>query len=372
MKKKILLAAGGAALCIAAVAVIICMSLGKSGNSDVPEFVFPESSAVIPETAAGETSSPETSAPEAAPSEPLPTLLTSRDPKNGFELSFDGFTITVRGRSDKEEISVIYLESDKSSTSAQPQYSGEEITAVVTGKRGLNDFDTLRIGKHLNYRLRVTETGYEPVDTSELAESNTAATKTVVTLPAEGVAEYVDAEKDPERISETLAQVKAISDEVCEGISDDYDKLRALSDWVSANIYYDFDSRDASVTPETLCLSHVLETHRSVCGGFSTLFSALCAAQGITCLNIRGTALNSGLCYAEPHESDALHEWNLVILDGKHIWVDTVWNTYNTYKGGEYHRGSVTLEYFDVPDEVFALDHRAERCELRDYFSLTE
>ena len=193
-----------------------------------------------------------------------------------------------------------------------------------------------------------------------------------MTLPAEGVAEYVDAEKDPERIAEALAQVKAISDEVCEGLNDDYDKLRALSDWVSTNIYYDFDSRDNSVTPETLCLSHVLETHRSVCGGFSTLFSALCAAQGITCCNIRGTALTSGLCYAEPHESDALHEWNYVILDGRHIWIDTVWNTYNSYKNGEYHAGSVSMEYFDVPDEVLALDHRASRCEQRDYFALTE
>lgn len=369
MNKKILLAAGGcAAVCIAA---IICMSLGKSGNSDVPEFVYPESSSGSPEASDYEPAAPET-APSEPTAEPVPTLLTSHDPRNGFELSFDGFTINVRGRSDKEEISVIYLESDKSSTSAEPQYNGNEITAAVTGKRGLNDYETLRIGKHLNYRLHVTETGYEPVDTSEISESNAAATRVVIMLPAEGVAEYVDAEKDPERIAETLAQVKAISDEVCEGLNDDYDKLRALSDWVSTNIYYDFDSRDNSVTPETLCLSHVLETHRSVCGGFSTLFSALCAAQGITCCNIRGTALTSGLCYAEPHESDALHEWNYVILDGRHIWIDTVWNTYNSYKNGEYHRGSVSMEYFDVPDEVLALDHRASRCEQRDYFALTE
>ena len=93
--------------------------------------------------------------------------------------------------------------------------------------------------------------------------------------------QHITSSGDPETARQVLSRVRELSDEICVGITGDYDKLRAISQWVSRNMYYDKDASEKGVTEDMLTLEHVLEYHRSVCFGWSNLFSALCQAQGI-------------------------------------------------------------------------------------------
>ena len=354
----------------------ILLSGCSQKTASVPEFVFPESSDAddvslhVSLEADTETEEPYKSAEDAPADEPV-YVVTSHDPLHYIEMTFDGFTITARGRYDGTVLRGVSL----CGTEAAPVYEGDCFTAEITAPNPGAGYVSIvfEFDRHKeDFRLCVTESGCRLADASENAADNSAAADMMVPLPSEGVAEYICPDKNPEHIAAVLAQVREISDLVCDGQESDYDRLRALAAWVSENIYYDFDARDSSVTSQTLSIENVLETHRTVCGGFSTLFSALCQAQGIECYNIRGTAINTGMCYAEVYGTDAMHEWNYAVIDGRRVWVDTVWNTFNSYIDGSYNSGTVYYQYFDPAENVLALDHSAARCEWRDYFALEQ
>ncbi|MGN1118737.1 MAG: transglutaminase domain-containing protein [Oscillospiraceae bacterium] len=370
----------------AAAAVLLCACGAK--NTSAPEFHYStaasreesaassaESSAVsTPESSTDIQASAESTIEDAEKPENAAraSLVTSHDPKNRVTISFDGFTIYVEGRL-QQQVELVCLASEGRAKGSAPEYSGGDFSVQFTGSRTIGSFDTLMIYTETgvrDYRIAVTEDGFLPVDIGANAADNTAALNLKLTLPEDGVKEYISFDLDPQKIAEALSQVQEISDTVCANITDDYEKLRALAQWVSDNIYYDYDARNNDVTPETLCLSHVLETHRTVCGGFSTLFAALCQAQGLECFNIRGRALNTGISYAEDYGTDAMHEWNYAVIDGRGIWIDTVWNTSNAYSREEYRPGRVHSQYFDPTDEAFALDHHAQICEYRDFFAV--
>lgn len=356
--------------CAAAALAALLLCACSRAADDVPEFVFSEKTTAA--TTPTELSATEpTAEPTDEPAEEVspvpagkPVLLTSSDPLHRFQITFDGGKLFIEGVYDGEEVTEIILDGNRTI----PVYEGERFTAELSAEAFGNGYSSLLfgIGGHIiDYRIARSAAGFAPVDISKNAENNRTVAALAAPLPEEVLAEYIG---DPERRGELLAQVKELSDTVCEGLTDDYDKLRALAGWVSANIYYDFDAAHTEVTAQTLSLSQVLELHRSVCGGFANLFSALCDAQGITCYNIRGSAINNGLSYAEDYGHDEMHEWNCAVIDGRVIWVDTVWDTYNSYKNGEYHDGFVYFQYFDITEEALALDHRAKQCEHRDFF----
>ena len=77
--------------------------------------------------------------------------------------------------------------------------------------------------------------------------------------------QHITSSGNPETARQVLSRVRELSDEICAGITSDYDKLRAISQWVSRNMYYDKDASEKGVTEDMLTLEHVLEYHRSVC-----------------------------------------------------------------------------------------------------------
>lgn len=167
-----------------------------------------------------------------------------------------------------------------------------------------------------------------------------------------------------------LGEIKALSDVICEGLGSDYDKLRAISRWVSANIYYDYPAYNKGVPEETLSLKYMLNGHSSVCGGYSNMTSALCAAQGIKCWNVHGSVLTGGYTFSERNDGE-YHEWNYAEIDGRVIWVDSGWNSFCTLRSdGTYINGGIYYRYFDIGEEYFALNHKSNYAEYRDYFAL--
>lgn len=298
-----------------------------------------------------------------------PTLLTSYDPLHYFHIEFNERSLTVTGVYDGSDVSSVYLASAMERTAA-PEYSGSEFRAVLDYDEPKDGFTEIFIeGERLSehFIVQVVDGRVLPIDTAEFAAKTEKAVSTPRALPAEGTLEYIDSELDPERIKSALEQVREISDEVCAGLSSDYDKLHALAYWVSANICYDFDARE-NLTEQTLCLSHILETHRTVCGGYANLLAALCAAQDIPCTLVRGEASPGGT-FADSSVTGAYHEWVFAKTDGRRVWIDPVWNSPNSYSKGKYHVFSDAYErYFDITPEALALDHIAHFCETRDYF----
>lgn len=293
-------------------------------------------------------------------------IVTNNDPENFAEITIDGFEVSVKAKYNDGEVWAAngHRLNARGEVRFKEKAENGELTAIyLYWKNG---------PKKGSYYCTVVyvyadENGLYPPDSSENAERNSLVSETVTELPEMGVEAYIDAGLDEQTIIQTLDKVKALGDEICAGLSDDYDKLRAITIWVRDNIYYDFDACETEVTPETVCLSRVLELRRSVCGGYANLVAALCASQGITCYNLRGTAESSGLPFGSSAANPELHEWNLAVIDGRKIWVDAGFCTTNAYRGGEYVDGYRSLDYFDITDDLFAVDHRADYCEFRDY-----
>lgn len=376
MKKHSAVIAASAFLCAAslsAVTLILCLR-----TDSAPDFVFSEPSPAL--ISASETVGPREAsseargetAPSASETEDALSVVTSNNPENRSRITFDGFDIIIEGVSGGYALSAC-LASDLAEEKAE--YDGDDYVIILKDRHSESEYDTIYVFNSDNsiadYRVRVTAEGFEPIDTAETARNNLRLAESPVTLPREGVLQYITPDGDPEKAREVMWRAEEISEKICEGLTGDYAKAFAISQWVSDNIYYDYDASGGGVTAETLSLSHVLETHRTVCGGYSNLFSALCAAQGIEVLNIRGAALNDLRSYAETDEGE-LHEWNYALVDGRGVWVDAGWNSLNFYKSGKYKYGGTQIKYFDPTNTVLSYDHRVRICEARDYYAALE
>lgn len=336
--------------------------------SDLPELTEPETSSVEAPEAPQPAEYAEVFSGFEQTESGAYRILTNHDPKNCAEITLDGFRISVKANYENSNVWAINghrLNARGEVSFRESASSGELVPIYLYQEEGP------RKGSYYCAVIYVyaDKNGLVLPDSSENALRNAEVSAVVTALPQQGVEAYIDASGDKQKIAQTLAEVKALGDELCAGLDSDYDKLRAITMWVRENIYYDFDACETEVTPETVSLSQVLELKRSVCGGYSNLVAALCASQGITCYNLRGTAESRGLPYDNSAANPELHEWNLAVIDGRKIWVDAGFCTTNAYRGGEYTEGHLSLDYFDITDDLFAVDHRAEYCEYRDYFA---
>lgn len=224
----------------------------------------------------------------------------------------------------------------------------------------------------MDYVFQMTNDGASPLSWDDLpADENLSAAASPLELSEEGVIQYITSTGDRQTVQQILDRVKKLSDEICSGLPSDYDKLRAISEWVSRNMYYDKDASENGVTEEMLTLEYILEYHRSVCFGWTNLFSALCQAQGIWCANASGSVVTGSRCFMQTAAADERsHSWNMAVIDGRQIWVDTVWNSSNSYAKQRYSAGPQDLQYFDISTAALSQDHRVTRFEYRDYFAI--
>lgn len=363
MKKQIL-----SAIMSALLAASLCAC---SKNADLSDSETSDSS-VSADAESEPAKSADYPADNAQPESGIYRILTSNDPKNFTELIIDRYKITVNCCYENNDFWAV--------DGKKLKQDGDVLTRTITADPEGEQFFPIMLYRNDGPRegvyfchaiyLESDENGMRPADSNGRAERNLAVSDIVIELPQQGVKQYIDNTGDEEKIRETLDEIKTLGDEICEGLTDDYDKLRAITMWVRENIYYDFDACESSVTPETVSLSRVLELKRSVCGGFSNLTAALCASQGITCYNFFGTADGSGYPFEHILANPELHEWNMAVIDGRKIWVDAGFCTTNAYRGGVYTEGQHTMDYFDCTNEIFALDHQADKCEHRDYFAV--
>lgn len=302
------------------------------------------------------------------------TVVYNCGPENQCTITFDGKSITVSGiHSDVfDDVDDLYPTMDITRS-----IDNGKLTCVLTPQytdfdRTLGSFSVFDAGRNRNTVFITLSNGNIMFpDVSALVSANDRAVSSVVNASDARTAQYITLDGSRERIPEILGEIQKISDEICKGIESDYEKLRAISRWVSDNIYYDHPIYNKGAPQYCLTLEYMLENRSSICGGYSNMTSALCAAQGIRCLNITGMALNNGKCFLQQDAAGEYHEWNVAEIDGRKIIVDTGWDSGKSInsdrslsdKGPRY-------GYFDIGKEVFSFDHKAQTAEYRDYWAL--
>lgn len=329
------------------------------------------------------STSPATSTNSAAavdtPSEPehIPdnVLVTSGDPLHYIRFEFQKDRVDYSGVYSGDKITDLRIFRPK--IISEPSASGDSFSGSIDVSSLTPGFyiivARLESGAGMYYVFEMTGDGAAAVPADSLpAASNLAFMEAPLMLPEEGVLQHVTATGDRERAARILSEIQTLSDRICAGLTSDYDKVRALAQWVSLNMYYDKDAQKNGVTDEEITLDFVLENHRSVCFGWSNLYSALCQAQGIKCYNASGSVVTGSRCFLQTETSDERsHSWNLVELDGRLIWVDTVWDSSNTYEKSNYFTSSQDMQYFDIDNTLLSHDHRVTRLEYRDYFAIS-
>lgn len=207
------------------------------------------------------------------------------------------------------------------------------------------------------------------LDNAELVEHNKIYLGKVQKNEPSYIVDYISTDGDKTTYYIVLSKIKQLSDEICAGCETDLEKANSIAEWVAHNIYYNSDAASTMVDADVISLEQVLSTKTATCAGYSDLFAALCQAQGICTINIRGGA-GEGL-YQETDWKTVRtnHEWNAVFCEDEWHFFDTTWCSQNEYSNGEYHLASRhKTEYLDMDFDAMTKDRRIDRVDLRDFY----
>lgn len=334
-----------------------------SGDVSVPGGLISNSNGVIP----FESNVQIISQPAEEPVNDI-TFELCLDPKNRRQLQITGGVVIITGNIGDVGINDVFVPAGE----ADLQRGGDMFTCTISDapkKKGyLNIVIENEYGQPSTVRLRFVDGKFMFPGVLDIAKENISIALGSVSGDSRAVTlKNITKNGTADGADKVLEQIRTLSNEVCRGIDGDYDKLRAISRWVSENIYYDHDAFSNGIPDACLSLEYMLENRRSVCGGYANMTAALAQAQGITCYSIAGEAMPDLVTYAEASKGEA-HEWNYAIVDGRGMWVDSGWNSYNHYSRGKYSSGEIGTMYFDAGNEFFALDHKVLRISDRNFF----
>ncbi|MCI7768210.1 MAG: hypothetical protein MSJ26_09585 [Oscillospiraceae bacterium] len=206
---------------------------------------------------------------------------------------------------------------------------------------------------------------FTPIES--VLDINEYMTTNPVILTEEETLPYICGEGgDPDEVRRIIRE---LSDGICSEAVNDSEKAEAIAMWVGMNVAYDFDagenSGDLSVTNLEAIISN---NFRTTCGGFANLYSALCSAQGIKVLNMKGGTSSDGYTRAELETAPANHEWNGVKLDGKWYYSDSTWISDLSFSDGALSGGTEIKSFYALFSfGEMSVEHRIDRCEYRDY-----
>lgn len=313
--------------------------------------------------------------PFAEPSASAQTVQFTFDPENPCTITIDNNVITIRGKECDllREVMAGYPEM----RTEKARY-GDELIFTLTPKT--NDFDRkygmfyiVDANNNANkVHIELTDDGVKFADVSELVENNDIGEEYIYTLTRTSLAKCITIDGSFGKVPQILSEIKKISDDICKGIDSDYEKLRAIVHWTAENIYYDYPAYNMGIPPGCTSLEYMLNNKSSVCGGYATMTSALCAAQGIHCYNVMGLGIPRDQNFMENYPGE-FHEWNIAEIDGRRIIVDAGWSSRNTFgMDGKFNALPISYGYFDINPEIFCANHKAQNMEYRDYYSLLE
>lgn len=207
-----------------------------------------------------------------------------------------------------------------------------------------------------------------------VVQQNISKMEHINSYSAEFVVDYVAPSRDYNEVVDTLNQIQELSDSICANSTSTYQKIKSIHDYVCETIFYDHVASENTADFNTICLKNVLANHRSICAGYSNFFSALCNAQGIYCVNIRGSAVNNNeVTYENLADDDTVtnHEWTAVWYDEESRWiyVDCTWDSQNHYYAeDDIVQNPLKYQYFDISVEELSKNHKAKIVDYRNFF----
>ena len=202
---------------------------------------------------------------------------------------------------------------------------------------------------------------------SEIAVKNLKYMDNIQCYGDEIVMEYISPDGSELNACIVMNHIAALSDEICRGASTESEKAYLIAKWVSENICYNFDAANSAVTTDVISLETVMALKMTTCAGFSNIFAALCQAQGLYCINMRGGSSDNAEDLAAVPVN---HEWNGVFCDGNWLFFDTTWASSNMYINGEYFKGRVVESNFNMTHEEMSSQRRIDRIDFRDFYSV--
>lgn len=116
-------------------------------------------------------------------------------------------------------------------------------------------------------------------------------------------------------------RIVTLSNEICAGITDDYEKAKTVYHWVVRNIGYDYDYIYDKRRGTALTATDVLDRKFTICSGYSHLTQELLQAQGIPTAFMSGNILDDKGISKE----DSNHTWNIAFIGGRWVIMDTTW-----------------------------------------------
>lgn len=295
----------------------------------------------------------------------------SRDVRNECQMQFDDGLLTITGKIGDQGVTDVVTDFP---ADVKFKRSGDRFTCTITYTSSRSSYGMIEIVnrkyQNTSVRVKISQGAISLPNVIGNAQSNYDMAQSDIPKNSAAVTLMnITTSGDKKRAAEVLDEVKALSNKICSGLTNDYDKLRAISRWVSNNIYYDHPAYAAGIPAKCLSLEYILENRSGVCGSYANMTAALCQAQGILCYNVIGEGISSvNRCYAEQSAGSA-HEWNYAFVGGRGIWVDSGWNSFNhTYGGNETVSGDIGCKYFDIGNEVLALNHKVHNLCNRDFF----
>lgn len=146
--------------------------------------------------------------------------------------------------------------------------------------------------------------------------------------------------------------------ELVETFTTEKEKCRAIFRWISNNIKYDWNVLN-DYKKDRFDPLIVYKTKKAVCGGYSSLFQAMCEEAKITCLYVSGEVLPSG---------DS-HAWNIVKLDGVWYIMDVTWASgyVSGVLSGSKFTKSFDEKYWMSEYSFFMKTHKTEDYKWREY-----
>lgn len=301
-------------------------------------------------------------------------VFTTNNPDSYAEITIEGNHFTVDGRAVNNPVNKVYILMDSGDISGYEFIVGEDNSFHAEFyAEDSADWSYFRMGSESNlvmsYRIQHDENGWYFPDNG-LAELNAAKLDNILTAAPEASSYYISQTADPQEIEDTLAELEGIVQEVCGDEQDDYKKAFMIYRWIAENIYYDEDASNTEVTLDTVAIHNVLQRRRTTCAGFANTCCAMLEIAGIRSVNLKGAAVGHDVTYEMLPTTGENHEFSAFWYEAENRWVyvDSCWGSNGRYKNGEYKYDlPASDKYFDVTDEVFALDHRIDKVEERNY-----
>lgn len=302
-------------------------------------------------------------------------LVTGENEEYYSKITINSRSVLVEGCYKNDPVTNISFQNCGTVSSTLKVNPDGTFTSVLNPSEPIGNSDRivikLKSGAKLSYLIMYDDNRYFP--DNKLSKQNQSVLEKAVPTSAKSWAGYVTDELTEEGVKQTLDEVAYLADYIAGDIKDDYKKLEAIAKWVSDNIYYDHDARENSVTQSEICIKNVLKSRKTVCVGYSALFSALCEAQGLYVVNVKGTVTSDTVNYSDLADGPVNHEWCAALIDDRWIWVDCVWDSNLKFENNKFKSmGANTQMYFDISPLALSFDHCAYLAEKRYYFRASE